>query len=384
MKARRRLDRVLLLVAALLVLTLVAVLIVKSLEDSAKKTGLISVDFSEAVTLAETSELEVHKKSEEALLEVDHLGRDLPELIDIYPAPTVAPMPVSEPAVETTAVEPTIVTEDNVDVSFTTTTVLQLTDYEIFLNPPSGSHDVDLTLYVSPTGGVNLRSEASTDSLAKKVIAYGSSVHVIRVEGSWVEVKLSGGERGYLVREYLQAIKPPVLETSATTQPTTVPTQAPIQNPTTVAPTPAPTQAPPATVAPSSGNFLLGIANPNPNYVGRPVQVEDRAVLEGLVMGEFGSSYTGAVLVAQAIRDTMILSGVYNTATIARNWGYHASVSNYVNENTKRAVAFVFDEGGSAVQHSIYYFYAAHRVTSSWHESQRFVVEYGGCRFFSR
>ena len=44
------------------------------------------------------------------------------------------------------------------------TNSLQLSDYEIFLNPPSGSHDVDLTLFVSSVGGVNLRSEASTTS----------------------------------------------------------------------------------------------------------------------------------------------------------------------------------------------------------------------------
>ncbi|NLC89699.1 MAG: SH3 domain-containing protein [Clostridiaceae bacterium] len=382
MKARRRLDRVLLLVAAALVFTLAAVLIVKAFEEKTRKSGLLSVNFDETATPAETSELEVHNKSEEALLEVDHLGRDLPELIDIYPAPTVAPMPVSEPAVETTGGELPTGTEDSADDIFTTTAItLQLSDYEIFLNPPSGSYDVDLTLYVSAVGGVNLRSDASTDSLAKQVIDYGSSVHVIRVEGAWVEVKLSGGERGYLAREYLQAIRPPVLESSATSQPVTSPTQPPIQNQPTAAPT---VTQPPATVAPSSGNFLLGIANPDPNYAGRPVQVEDRAVLEGLVMGEFGSDYTGAVLVAQAIRDSMTFSGVYSTAKIAQIWGYHANVTNYINETTKRAVAFVFDEGGSAVQHSIYYFYAAHRVNSSWHESQKFVVEYGGCRFFSR
>ncbi|NLV99447.1 MAG: SH3 domain-containing protein [Clostridiaceae bacterium] len=378
MKARRRLDRVLLLVAALLVLTLAAVLIVKAFEDKARKANFASLEAKQTQAQAETLKLEVDQKSVEALIEVDHLGRDLPELIDIYPAPTVAPMP----DVQTTGGDLSSGTEDELGLPLTTAITLQLTDYEIFLNPPSGSHDVDLTLYVSPTGGVNLRSQASTDSLAKQVIAYGSSVHVIRVEGSWVEVKLNGGERGYLAREYLQAIRPPVLESSVITQAATSPTQAATQNQPTLAP-PA-TQAPPATVAPSSDNFLLGIANPDPNYSGRPVVVEDRAVLEGLIMGEFGNSYIGAALVAQAIRDTMTLSGIYNTATIARNWGYHANVSTYVNETTKRAVAFIFDEGGSAVQHSVYYFYAAHRVNSSWHESQKFVVEYGGCRFFSR
>ena len=101
-------------------------------------------------------------------------------------------------------------------------------------------------------------------------------------------------------------------------------------------------------------------------------------------MGEFGNDYVGAVLVAQAIRDSMTLTGVYNTAQIARQWGYTARIRTNVSDATKRAVAFVFDQGGSAVQHTVYYFYASHLIYSSWHETQRFVVQYGGCRFFSR
>jgi hypothetical protein len=177
-------------------------------------------------------------------------------------------------------------------------------------------------------------------------------------------------------------------KTPPTTQPTTAApatTAAPSTTaPATTAPatTAATTKAPEA-VAPAKGTFLLSIPNPNPNYVGRIVQVEDRAVLEGLIMGEFGNDYTGAVLVAQAIRDTMILTGIYNTGQIARQWGYTARIHSSVTDATKKAVAFVFDEGGSAVQHTVYYFYAAHLIYSSWHESQRFVVQHGGCRFFS-
>ncbi len=175
--------------------------------------------------------------------------------------------------------------------------------------------------------------------------------------------------------------------TQATAAPTTAAptTAAPITTaPTTAAPTTsAPTTAAPTTAPAAKTGFLLAIPNPDPNYAGRPVQVEDRAVLEGLIMGEFGNDYVGAVLVAQAIRDTMLLTGIYNTGQIARQWGYSARVHNSVTAATKRAVAFVFDEGGSAVQHSVYYFYAAHLIYSPWHESQRFVVQYGGCRFFS-
>ncbi len=232
--------------------------------------------------------------------------------------------------------------------------------------------------------------------------------HILKNEMLWNLINNSEEAEKYYDNLYKQenAKNNPEPATSVTTAPTVPATTAATQPSTTKAPatttaattaattakpetTAAPTTAAPATEAPApppaaSGKFLLSISNPNPNYVGRPVQVQDRAVLEGLVMGEFGNDYTGAVLVAQAIRDTMTLTGVYNTGQIARQWGYTGRIHSNVSDAVKRAVAFVFDQGGSAVQHSIYYFYASHLIYSSWHETQKFVVQYGGCRFFSR
>ncbi|HHU04594.1 MAG TPA: SH3 domain-containing protein [Fastidiosipila sp.] len=404
MKARKILDRVLLLVAALLVLSLATILVVRSMADKENESSVIFVALDETATGERKSELEVANESEEALLEVDHLGRDQADLIDLYPPPTVEPLPESVEIEDATA-EP--VNDSQAQTEGQVTNSLQLSDYEIFLNPPSGSHDVDLTLFVSSVGGVNLRSEASTTSEIKQVIAYGNSVHVIGVVAEWAEVKLSGGERGFLAREYLQAIKPPVLESSkststvattevskpvqttkanttaasTTTASTTTAstTTAPVTTTAPITSTPAPTHGPG-----TSPDFLFSISNPNPNYQGRVVEVEDREVLEGLVMGEFGGDYKGAVLVAQAIRDSMIHDGIYNTTRIAQRWGYSAKVRPNISNATKRAVAYVFDEGGSAVQHSIYYFYASSRTYSPWHESQKFIIEYGGCRFFSK
>ncbi len=133
-----------------------------------------------------------------------------------------------------------------------------------------------------------------------------------------------------------------------------------------------------------SGPFLIKIKNPDKNYVGRPLEVVDRQVLEGLVMGEFGNDYIGAVLVAQCIRDSMIRSGTNSAAVIKRKYGYTAPVRKKVSKNVKRAVAFVFDEGGSGVQHPIYYFYASNIVKSRWHETQKFIVQRKAVRFFSR
>jgi hypothetical protein len=46
----------------------------------------------------------------------------------------------------------------------------------------------------------------------------------------------------------------------------------------------------------ASNQFLFSIKNPDPNYKGVIMKVEDRKNLEGLVMAEFGENYEGMVL----------------------------------------------------------------------------------------
>ncbi len=129
--------------------------------------------------------------------------------------------------------------------------------------------------------------------------------------------------------------------------------------------------------------FLLQISNPDPNYMGRPLQVSDRATLEGLVMGEWGNDYIGAVLVAQCIRDSMVKEGTNSAAVIKRKYGYTAPIRKSVSNTVIQAVTYVFDEGGSGVQHPIYYFYASNLVRGRWHETQKFIVQRKAVRFFS-
>ncbi len=95
------------------------------------------------------------------------------------------------------------------------------------------------------------------------------------------------------------------------------------------------------------------------------LQVSDRATLEGLVMGEWGNDYIGAVLVAQCIRDSMVKEGTNSAAVIKRKYGYTAPIRKSVSNTVKQAVTYVFDEGGSGVQHPIYYFYASNLVRGS-------------------
>lgn len=132
---------------------------------------------------------------------------------------------------------------------------------------------------------------------------------------------------------------------------------------------------------------LLDIANPDANYTGTVISItgQNRANLESLVFNEAGDQgFIGACLVAQVIRDEMIDSGVRDAWTIKKRFGYEAAINGKTNSDAKQAVAYIFDHGGMAVKHRIYYFYAPRLVRSSWHESQNFIVEYKGHRVFDK
>lgn len=132
----------------------------------------------------------------------------------------------------------------------------------------------------------------------------------------------------------------------------------------------------------SSGNYLLGISNPDYNYNPTPVSLSsyDRSKLERLVMGEAGSmGYNGCALVAQCIRDAMNRSNTNSIDRIISEYQYYGSTSISPNKNVKDAVSYIFDQNGSAVQHRVLVFYTG---TSSWHETQNFIIGCGNVRFF--
>lgn len=131
---------------------------------------------------------------------------------------------------------------------------------------------------------------------------------------------------------------------------------------------------------------LLQTAVADENYRGVAVQLteQDRDILERLVMGEAGAEgYEGAALVAQAIRDTMVYKGFNSVEEIRIALKYSGSINKEPNQDVKNAVAFIFDEGGMAVKHTVFYFYAPKLVSSAFHESQLFIIEHKGHRFFS-
>lgn len=140
----------------------------------------------------------------------------------------------------------------------------------------------------------------------------------------------------------------------------------------------------------NSQGGLLEINNPDPEYTNKVVSItgNNRDNLERLVMGEAGGEgFEGAALVAQAIKDTMILEDEYSVVKIKDDYGYCADFSKTPNEDTLDAVSYVFDEGGYAVKHRLIYFYAPRWVKNNWsrfHESQNFIIQHKGHKFFDR
>lgn len=140
------------------------------------------------------------------------------------------------------------------------------------------------------------------------------------------------------------------------------------------------------TAGANQGRFLLQCVNPDPNYTGQPVSLSgaNRDNFYRLVMGEAGNEgYEGAALVAQALRDTMVMTGNYDTLSIKKQFKYSGTLRKAPNADVINAVDFVLD-GGSAVQHRVIYFYAPGIVSSRFHESQEFIIQHGGHRVFDK
>lgn len=110
---------------------------------------------------------------------------------------------------------------------------------------------------------------------------------------------------------------------------------------------------------------------------------KNREILEALVFGEAGDEgFIGQCLVAQCIRDTMYRLNTTDVMQVIKNFKYAGSIKKGTSQSCKDAVSFIFDNGGYVVKQRIIYFYAPKLVKSNFHESQDFVIEWGGHRFF--
>lgn len=108
----------------------------------------------------------------------------------------------------------------------------------------------------------------------------------------------------------------------------------------------------------------------------------ERTVVECLVMGEAGGeSYDGKVLVAQCILNACLKDGIQpsEVRTSYKYAGWNSNPSDEVIEAVKQ----VFDDGVFVTDEPILYFYSPKYCTSSFHESQRYVLTEGGHKFFA-
>ncbi len=158
------------------------------------------------------------------------------------------------------------------------------------------------------------------------------------------------------------------VSTIGTDRPTAADLQTPTaEQPAVVIPTPAAsTQTPEPTEAPA-------------RY---PLSASERDTVERVVMAESGGeSFEGQMLVAQCILNAAEKEGVQPSEAVVI-YSYTSSRPDPT-QSVKDAVAAVFDRGEVAIGAPVMYFYNPALVTSDWHESQIFVAEVGGHRFFA-
>ena len=135
------------------------------------------------------------------------------------------------------------------------------------------------------------------------------------------------------------------------------------------------------------GHALLDSYRVDDNYGNKVVRLSDQQLkaVAGLVMGEMGGEgYIGCCLAAQAIKDGMIYTGCYDVYDFKNKFGYTASIKSSPNQDSINAVNYVFIQGGYAVKHRILYMYSSDICSSSWHESQKFIVEFNKERYFDK
>lgn len=108
----------------------------------------------------------------------------------------------------------------------------------------------------------------------------------------------------------------------------------------------------------------------------------ERDIVERVVMAEAeGEGFDGQRLVAQCILNTAEAMDLRpDEVVLAPN--QYATPAQDASREVKEAVSAVFDDGNMVTDEPIQWFYAPRYVSSAWHESKVFVLEYGGHRFF--
>ena len=124
---------------------------------------------------------------------------------------------------------------------------------------------------------------------------------------------------------------------------------------------------------------LLELEEPKAYY---PLTDDERTLIESVVMAEAGAEdYDGQRLVAQCILNACILEDKRPDEIVVLY--QYTKKRTEPSESVAQAVAAVFDNYDVVTEEQILVFYAHRWCTSEWHESQQFVLEHGGHRFFA-
>lgn len=177
-------------------------------------------------------------------------------------------------------------------------------------------------------------------------------------------------------------ISVPTTAEPTTAQPTTAqPTTA---EPTTVEPTTVePTTAEPATEEPATEEPEVKAAYSSVTSGDIIIlSQEDRQLIAGIIAGEVDPyDEYGCMLLAQTLRDNWLRCSCSSAAEVKSCCQYDG-YKPFTTDCIESAITHIFDNGGSVVEGRIYFMYAPAICQSDWHESQRFVVEHGGVRYF--
>ena len=108
----------------------------------------------------------------------------------------------------------------------------------------------------------------------------------------------------------------------------------------------------------------------------------ERDIVERVVMAEAGGEcYEGQMLVAQCILNAAEKTATAPSEAIATY--QYTKARPEPTQSVRDAVKAVFDDGQTITDELVMFFYNPARVTSTWHESQIFITEVGGHRFFA-
>ncbi len=136
--------------------------------------------------------------------------------------------------------------------------------------------------------------------------------------------------------------------------------------------------------------YLVAIDNPDKNYSCPHIELSDenRDLLERLCMGEYGAGgFTGAALIAQAVKNAMATYKIDDVATVIKSLRYDGKTNRTASDACKKAVVYVFDMDKDAVQHRVLYMYNPKLTKSGisrFHETQKYICNFGAVRFFDK